>query len=812
MPIHVSADVTETHEIPPFRYPRIERHLKAILIGALLLINAAVIVYAALSLERSRAAGMAEAAVRTKTVAYAVDQGISSSVDTIDHSLQTVVHEMEWQRRGHFNGEHIRLVLEDQTRLLPEAAGFRITDENGRVIFGIGENSRKNLNLADRDYFLELRKENRPGLVVSKPVSGHVSGKWIIPFARSYRTPDGRFAGIVSVPISIDFFNRMLVRFDVGPGGNVSLRDKDLGLIARYPTFSATGELMDVGSNNVSQAMRDRRASGIKDSTYNVLDPYDQTMRVNTFARITNAPFYVIAGVSQTVYLKGWHRELLQTVVFMLAFILVTSLLAWMVYRAWRGQAKGNVALRERNTELANTLVLLRESQEQVEHMAYHDRLTGLPNRALLAERLRLALAQADRDGTMLGVCYLDLDGFKPINDDWGHDAGDALLFQVGQRLQEGVRGGNTVARIGGDEFVVLIGNVTNEGELIKTLQRLLDAIARPFRLNDWATASLTMSVGVAIWPQESMNEPDMLIRHADHAMYVAKRTGRNRIHVFDPAAERRLRERIDLQAGIQAGLERNEFVLYYQPKVNMRTGAIIGAEALIRWEHPIRGLLMPAAFLSAVEDNEQAIVIGEWVLRAALRQMQAWKQAGLELTVSVNIFGRHLQCADFAERLGMILGEFPDVDPARLELELLETTVMEDIDEMSIRLNECGALGVGFALDDFGTGYSSLAYLRRLPTRTLKVDQSFVIDMLTNPDDKALVQAIIAMAHTFKREVIAEGVESIAHGDALLALGCDLAQGFGIAKPMPAAHFTGWANEWTPPESWAQTPLHTPA
>lgn len=805
---------TQTQDLsePSTRRLWVGRHLKGILIWSLLLLNSAVIAYGVLNLERSREAGIAEAAARTRTIAYAVDQGISSSVDKIDHALQTVVHEMEWQLHGHLNPEDVRLILEHQTSLLPEAAGFRITDARGKVILGIGDNSSAELDLSDRDYFIQLRHDNRPQLVISKPVIAHVSGRWIIPFARSYRYPDGRFAGVVSVPISLDFFNRMLVRFDVGPSGATSLRDKDLGLISRYPSDSAKGEPMKVGSNNISQAMRDLTASGVNEKTYSTLAPYDQTVRVNTFLRISNAPFIVIAGVAQDEYLKGWRRELLQTSIFLLAFVLATVLLARLAYGAWRAQAQGNEVLRARNAELDETLVLLRDSQRQIEHMAYHDRLTGLPNRALLADRLRLALAQADRAGSVLGVCYLDLDGFKPINDEWGHDVGDALLHQVGQRLLEHVRAADTVARIGGDEFVVLVCGARTEAELVEAVQRLLDAVALPFRLNDWATASLTMSVGVAIWPQEQIDDPDALIRHADHAMYEAKRSGKNRIHIFDPAAERRLREHVELQAGVKTGLDRGEFLLYYQPKVNMRDGRVVGVEALLRWQHPLRGLLGPAAFLPAVEDNELVVVVGEWVLREALRQMREWAQGGLvQMAVSVNISGRHLQRPDFVERLESILGDFPDVDPTLLELEILETTVMDDIDEMSRRIVDCSALGVSFALDDFGTGYSSLAYLRRLPAHMLKIDQSFVIDMLSNPDDMALVQAIIGMAHTFKRDVIAEGVESVEHGQALIELGCDLAQGYGIARPMPATAFTVWVKGWSMPSAWQATAARQP-
>jgi EAL domain-containing protein (putative c-di-GMP-specific phosphodiesterase class I) len=286
--------------------------------------------------------------------------------------------------------------------------------------------------------------------------------------------------------------------------------------------------------------------------------------------------------------------------------------------------------------------------------------------------------------------------------------------------------------------------------------------------------------------------------------MYQAKLAGKNRYHVFDAAQDTSIRGHHESIEHIRQALEQCEFVLYYQPKVNMRTGQVIGAEALIRWQHPERGLLLPGMFLPVIEDHALAVTIGEWVIDAALSQMEQWHAAGLEMPVSVNIGARQLQQNDFVNRLRAILVAHPQAPAHGLELEVLETSALEDIAQVSQVIEACAQMGVLFALDDFGTGYSSLTYLKRLHVALLKIDQSFVRDMLGDPDDLAILQGVIGLATAFKRKVIAEGVETVAHGSLLLQLGCDLAQGYGIAHPMPAAQLPAWAATWQADPAWA--------
>ena len=313
----------------------------------------------------------------------------------------------------------------------------------------------------------------------------------------------------------------------------------------------------------------------------------------------------------------------------------------------------------------------------------------------------------------------------------------------------------------------------------------------------------MSASLGATFYPQSDSIDAEQLQRQADQAMYQAKLAGKNRYHLFDAEQDRSARGHFESLEHIRHALQNEQLVLYYQPKVNMRSGKVIGAEALIRWQHPQRGLLAPAQFLPVIENHSLAVEVGEWVISSALRQMELWHIQGLSVPVSVNVGARQLQQRDFVSRLQVLLGEHPEVPPKCLELEVLETSALEDISGVSTVIEACRGLGVMFALDDFGTGYSSLTYLERLPVALLKIDQSFVRDMLDDADDLAILQGVIGLAKAFHRTVIAEGVETIAHGTALLALGCEQAQGYGIARPMPATDFVAWAAAWRPDPAW---------
>ena len=451
---------------------------------------------------------------------------------------------------------------------------------------------------------------------------------------------------------------------------------------------------------------------------------------------------------------------------------------------------------------LFSDITSIKAQQQQLEDLAHYDALTHLPNRVLLTDRLRQGMAQVQRRGQVLAVAYLDLDGFKAVNDLHGHQVGDRLLVALADSMRQTLREGDTLARIGGDEFVAVLLDLTDAAASAELLARLLAAVARPVQIGG-ANFQVSASLGVTFYPQAEAVDSDLLLRQADQAMYQAKQGGRNRYHVFDVEMDRSMHGHHESVERIRLALAQHEFRLLYQPKVNMRTGAIVGAEALIRWQHPQRGLLAPAAFLPEVEAHPLAVAIGEWVIDEALSQVERWRAAGLDIPVSVNVGARQLQQLDFVDRLRAILAAHPLLQPGCLELEILETGTPNDIAQVSRLIDGCNAIGVTFALDDFGTGYSSLTYLKRLKVTTLKIDQRFVRGMPGDPEDQAILQGVIGMAAAFNRKVIAEGVETVAHGATLLVLGCDLAQGYGIAMPMPAEDLLQWSATWRPEPGW---------
>jgi diguanylate cyclase (GGDEF)-like protein/PAS domain S-box-containing protein len=437
------------------------------------------------------------------------------------------------------------------------------------------------------------------------------------------------------------------------------------------------------------------------------------------------------------------------------------------------------------------------EQQEQLTAITHYDPLTELPNRVMLTDRLKQALRRSDRGGTGVAVLFLDLDDFKAINEAHGAECGDAALRAVAAALLGELRAYDTLARFGGDEFVIVLPEVADAADVGLTTGRLVEAVARPLTI-DGNVLQLAVSVGATLYPSDR-GDPDQLIRHASQAMYDAKQSPETQFQLYDARQQQMFEELALLRQDVHRALLDGEFVLHYQPIVALQSRAVVGIEALLRWQ---RGeeLLLPGEFLEATRGHALAEELGEWVIARVLAQLSDWRDLGLVIRTSINIDPFHLQQAHFAERLAVLLAKQADVDAQQLELEVLETSALGDVESARSTMDQCLTIGVSFAIDDFGTGYSSLTYLRRLPAERVKIDQSFVCDMLNDEDDHAMVTNVIAMAHTLGRTVIAEGAETPAHLDALSALGCDLAQGFGIAKPMPADEFVQWHNEFQGP------------
>ena len=436
-----------------------------------------------------------------------------------------------------------------------------------------------------------------------------------------------------------------------------------------------------------------------------------------------------------------------------------------------------------------NNLLL---KQHALKMMAHYDVLTHLPNRTLFAEQFAQAIIDTEQQSGLLAICYLDLDGFKQVNDQYGRDLGDQLLVEVAKRIQGKLRPRDCVSRQGGDEFAVLLTGQEDEKQYLAVVNELLNVLAEPYQIGEHHI-TIAASCGVTLYPNDDADQ-DILLRHADQAMYQAKLGGRNRHLVFNTSQDQAMRLQIRQQAAIKQGLERGEFCLYYQPKVDMRQNEVFGMEALIRWQHPRNGLLSPAAFLDSIEGSELELDLGAWVIETGLQQLTTWNQAGLALEVSVNISPKHIQAPSFLPQLGELLGRYPAVKPAQFQIEILESSVLDDLAAVCKVIQNCrDQLAIRIALDDFGTGYSSLSHLRHIPIHTVKIDRSFVRDMIEDPNDCAIVEGVVSLARAFKLEVIAEGVETEKHKTALLQLGCQCAQGYGIARPMPDDQVVNW-------------------
>lgn len=564
-----------------------------------------------------------------------------------------------------------------------------------------------------------------------------------------------------------------------------------------------------------------REAAMVFDSSLEgimVVDPQMRFTKVNAaFTHITGYAPEEVLGQSPKLLSSGrqdaeFYREMWRTLA---------------AHEVWRGELWN----RRRNGEVYAELLTIscvRDAKGVVQHyigvfsdisqiksheaelhrIAHFDPLTGVPNRRLLVDRLHQSLARAARTESGLAVCFLDLDGFKAINDAHGHAVGDLLLIEVTRRITEVLRVEDTLARLGGDEFVVLLTDIDCERDCTLVLDRILQVVqvGMPYEGRE---LRVTVSIGVSLFPGDNA-DADTLMRHADQAMYLAKEAGKNRYQLFDPVSDRRAQTHREYLQRLEQALAAREFVLYYQPKVDLSDGRLLGVEALIRWQRPDHGLVSPGEFLPHLQSSHLELAVGGWVIEEALDQAQRWREQGLDLCVSVNVSAAQLQQPGFHDWLEIALRRHPGQAPELFELEVLETAQIEDMDAAVTILRRCGELGVRFALDDFGTGYSSLTYLRKLPVQTLKIDQSFVRGMLGNADDMGIVDGVIRMALAFRMEVVAEGVETLAHGRVLLQLGCHRMQGYGIARPMPAEALADWLETWQREAPWRQ--LHAPA
>jgi diguanylate cyclase (GGDEF)-like protein/PAS domain S-box-containing protein len=454
---------------------------------------------------------------------------------------------------------------------------------------------------------------------------------------------------------------------------------------------------------------------------------------------------------------------------------------------------------------ICRDITRLRKAQKNLETLAYHDALTGLPNRVYLTDRMQSDMAHAKRRQSKLAICTIDLDGFKPVNDTHGHEIGDHVLRVLARRIKATLRTQDTVARWGGDEFTLLLNDIDNEdADIHSLLQRIQTAINAPVELPNGKMAYLTSSIGITIYPDDD-EDADTLLRHADQAMYQSKQQGKNCYSFFDREHDQRIHSTAKSLADLANAISNDELELFYQPLLDLASGTVRGLEALLRWNHPEAGRLSPALFIPPAESHRANLDLDSWVLRNAATQLEKWRGLEQEQLLSINLSCASLQDPEFPQRVALLLEQSPAC-VGYLQFEILESTFFNDLEQVSTVISQCIDQGVSFALDDFGTGYSSLSYLRHLNADTIKIDRSFVANMLTDSNDLIIVDGIIRLGQAFAKHVVAEGVESIEHGQRLKAMGAQILQGYAIARPMPAAEVIPWLESYTCPPEWTDS------
>jgi diguanylate cyclase (GGDEF)-like protein len=701
-------------------------------------------------------------------------------------------------------GYDIYLLLREKITGVPQLDAVNLISREGEMINSSRAWPTPEVHIADRDFFKALKADPDLKTFITEPVQNRATGTWTIYLAHRVNGPTGEFLGIILGAIEMRYFEDFYRAISLHSGSTISLQRLDGTMLARFPPTDTIGKVF----SNSTRLMPNGISGSLRETS-----PIDAQLRLKAAHRLTNYPAFAIATMTEKAALADWRRISWLMSLGALGFTIAIAATAYAFGRQWKQQAllagaRAELQRQEESAAVKETMAL------QMAYSAEHDFLTGLPNRMLLNDRISQAIGLAQRHKKKVVVLFLDLDGFKHINDSLGHAVGDKLLQSIAKRLITCVRASDTVSRQGGDEFIVLLSEVEQSEDAAVVADRVLQAVARTHAIDQHefhvhvaiaagrmleAVAEahvigdhdlyVTGSMGVSIYPQDGL-DADTLIQNADTAMYQAKDNGCQSYQFFEPEMNVRAVERQSIEESLRHALKRQEFALHYQPIIDVGTGAITGAEALIRWMHPTRGLVPPAQFIPVAEDCGLMLPIGRWVLREACRQTQAWIQAGFPMgTIAVNVSALEFRAENLLEGVLAILSE-TGLDPTSLVLELTESVLMKRPEAAASVLQTLRERGVRVAIDDFGTGYSSLGYLRKFPLDALKIDQSFVRQIDAVGEDTAIVTAVIGMAQGLNLRVIAEGVETLEELEFLRALHCDEAQGFYFSRPVPPEQF----------------------
>lgn len=761
--------VVEAESDPPSRFRRGLAYATEpfILYPAIVLFTLAVIWGTTLSLIRSeRAATMHSTALYTHQLAATYEAQVVRALREIDQTLKIVKHAGEvWDL-------HAVLPLLKARGLLPPPLLFKISIADGRGDIVASTQSPAIANIAAWDVFRRQRQTG--GFDIGRPRKDPASGTWQVDFSRRLVGPGGAFAGIVMLSVDAAYFVSSYEKSQLGGHGILGLVDSDgVFLVRRSGDEVSAGEQVDIDSVLMNRSRRDEEHAAVITT-----NPWDGVQRFTIAHPLYGYPLSVVVGLSVDEQLAGLRRDH-QTYL-------------------WRASAASLlvIALATVLGRMSRALALSRQRvvEEQLAHaardeyLAYHDSLTDLPNRSLFSKFLAQGVQQAQRYRRELAVLFLDLDRFKYVNDTLGHEAGDQLLQEVAQRLRACLRDSDTVARLGGDEFVILLPELNEEKYAATVAQKVLSTVGKPFLLRG-DEFRVTASIGISTYPKDGLDE-QTLTKNADTAMYQAKEQGKNNYQFFSDELNAASLARLTLESGLRHALQHHEFALHYQAKQDIRTGRITGMEALLRWQHPDLGTLAPMQFIPVAEDAGLIVPIGKWVLRTACAQNMAWQRQGLPcLNMSVNLSAHQFYDEHLLRDLAEILAD-TGMDAHLLELEISESLLMRDMDKIMRILAGLKDMGVRIAIDDFGVGYSSLSALQQFPLDTIKIDRTYIRDLVNIDEHKTLTDAIIAMGRMLSLTVVAQGVETEEQAEYLRHNACTEFQGFYISKPVPAEQF----------------------
>lgn len=721
------------------------------------------------SMERAAADRTAMALVADTADTY--EAQVVRALREIDTTLKLVRYSLD--------GRPAQEALEElrSRDMLPPELLFTVSvaDARGNVIASSPEVDPSERNVAEYDYFQRAHEEE--GMVVGLPRRNRGTGEWQLFFSRHAQVQDGGLAIIVAVSVHAGYFVSGYEPEVLGGDGILALLGND-GIFR----VKRTGDVLTMGTPvDYAGVVGDGAVGG--DATVKV-NPWDETRRYTVARGLFEFPLTIVVGLSEEEHLAAakqsertylWYATLASLM--LLAVVTLLGRLSWRLQRSQTRIMEERVAHARR-----------------VEYLAFHDNLTGLPNRAYFTRLLTQGMQQSRRYGKRLALLFLDLDRFKAINDSLGHDAGDELLQEMGLRLNASVRESDIVARLGGDEFVVLLPEITDASQVTVVADKILAAVSLPFTLVA-QEFRVTVSIGIALFPQDGEDE-QTLMKHADVAMYHAKELGKNNAQFYSEKLSVDSLERLALESSMRKALENDEFRLFYQSKQDMFTGRVTGMEALLRWQHPDLGLIAPMQFIPLAEENGLIVPIGRWVFNTACRQNVEWQAQGFPpLSIAVNLSARQFLDDHLLQDIKNALNE-SGMAPELLELEITESMMMPDMPRTVRILKDLKRMGVRIAIDDFGTGYSSLSKLKEFPLDTIKIDGSFIQDLVHSAEDRSLTEAIIELGKSLSLTVVAEGVESIEQADYLRTHSCDQFQGFFINIPMPADEFEASVRE----------------